>query len=93
MVNDAGSTAPDYTGDVTAGAGPDVRELAHLRITKVAVDEQMSNNCYLLTCRATGEQVVVEGQSTLTAGTAVTLAKDKPKADAAVPIAEAGTQP
>jgi glyoxylase-like metal-dependent hydrolase (beta-lactamase superfamily II) len=44
-----------YTGDVSVGGAPDVRELDHLTITKVAVDEQMSNNCYLLTCRHTGE--------------------------------------
>ena len=31
---------------------PDVRELEHLTITKVAVDEQMSNNAYLLRCNA-----------------------------------------
>ncbi len=49
-----------YTGQVTPGGGPDVRELAHLTITKVAVDEQMSNNCYLLRCRHTGEQVLVD---------------------------------
>jgi glyoxylase-like metal-dependent hydrolase (beta-lactamase superfamily II) len=49
-----------YTGEVTVGGGPDVRELAHLTIAKVAVDEQMSNNCYLLTCRETGDQVLVD---------------------------------
>jgi glyoxylase-like metal-dependent hydrolase (beta-lactamase superfamily II) len=54
-------TSPSsYTGDVTPGGPADVRELAHLRITKVAVDEKMSNNCYLLTCRDTGEQVLVD---------------------------------
>ena len=36
---------------MTVGGPADVRELAHLTIAKVAVDEQMSNNCYLLTCR------------------------------------------
>ena len=41
-----------YTGDVTPGGAPDVRELPHLTITKVAVDPKMSNNCYLLRCRA-----------------------------------------
>jgi glyoxylase-like metal-dependent hydrolase (beta-lactamase superfamily II) len=49
-----------YTGQVTPGGDPHVRELAHLTITKVAVDEQMSNNCYLLRCRETGEQVLVD---------------------------------
>ncbi len=50
----------DYTGRVTPGGGPDVRELTHLSITKVAVDEKMSNNCYLLRCRRTGAQVLVD---------------------------------
>jgi len=49
-----------YTGEVTPGGEPDVRELAALRITKVAVDEKMSNNCYLLTCLGSGEQVLVD---------------------------------
>src|SRR4051794_6777051 len=49
-----------YTGDVSVGGAPDVRELEHLRITKVAVDEKMSNNCYLLTCRDTGDQVLID---------------------------------
>ena len=52
-----------YTGDVKAGGAPDVRELAHLSITKVAVDEQMSNNCYLLRCRDTGDQVLIDAAS------------------------------
>jgi glyoxylase-like metal-dependent hydrolase (beta-lactamase superfamily II) len=50
----------EYTGQVTPGSGPDVRELTHLTITKVAVDEQMSNNCYLLRCRHTGDQVLID---------------------------------
>ena len=49
-----------YTGSVSPGGAPDVRELAHLTITKVAVDEKMSNNCYLLRCRETDEQVLVD---------------------------------
>ena len=49
-----------YSGDVTPGGPPDVRELAALTITKVAVDEKMSNNCYLLTCRRTGENLLVD---------------------------------
>jgi glyoxylase-like metal-dependent hydrolase (beta-lactamase superfamily II) len=49
-----------YTGRVTVGGPPDVRELPHLTITKVAVDAQMSNNAYLLGCRHTGEQVLVD---------------------------------
>ena len=50
----------DYTGDVEPGGSADVRELAHLTITKVAVDPEMSNNCYLLRCRHTGDQVLVD---------------------------------
>jgi glyoxylase-like metal-dependent hydrolase (beta-lactamase superfamily II) len=49
-----------YTGEVTPGGAPDTRELAHLTITKVAVDEQMHNNCYLLRCTATGEQLLID---------------------------------
>jgi len=53
-------TGDDYTGAVRPGGPADVRELARLRIAKVAVDEKMSNNCYLLTCRETGEQLLVD---------------------------------
>ena len=49
-----------YTGEVTPGGTPDVRELSKLIITKVAVDPQMSNNCYVLRCRATDEQVLID---------------------------------
>ena len=49
-----------YTGEVAVGGPPDVRELEHLTITKVAVDEQMSNNAYLLRCHGTGEQVLID---------------------------------
>jgi glyoxylase-like metal-dependent hydrolase (beta-lactamase superfamily II) len=49
-----------YTGSVTPGAEPDVRSLSALTITKVAVDPEMSNNCYLLRCNDTGEQVLVD---------------------------------
>lgn len=50
----------DYTGRVTAGGPPDVRELPELCITKVAVDQRMSNNCYLLRCTATGTQALID---------------------------------
>ncbi len=36
---------------MTVGGTPDVRELTHLTITKLAVDKEMSNNAYLLRCR------------------------------------------
>ena len=49
-----------YTGEVTPGGTPDVRELSKLIITKVAVDPKMSNNCYVLRCRATDEQVLID---------------------------------
>ena len=49
-----------YHGDVTPGGPADVRELAELIITKLAVDEQMSNNVYLLRCRGTDEQLLID---------------------------------
>jgi len=48
-----------YTGDVTNGGAPDVRELTDLTITKVSVGP-MDNNAYLLRCRATGEQLLID---------------------------------
>ena len=48
-----------YHGAVTPGGTPDVRELTHLVITKLAVSE-MANNVYLLRCRATDEQVLID---------------------------------
>ena len=49
-----------YTGDVQTGGEPDVRELASLTITKVAVDDDMANNAYLLRCQATGDQALID---------------------------------
>jgi glyoxylase-like metal-dependent hydrolase (beta-lactamase superfamily II) len=49
-----------YTGVVKPGGPADVRELAQLTVTKVAVDPAMSNNCYLLQCRSTGEQLLID---------------------------------
>ncbi|MFE9426299.1 MBL fold metallo-hydrolase [Kitasatospora sp. NPDC006697] len=48
-----------YHGAVTVGGRPDVRELAHLIITKVAVGP-FDNNAYLLRCRATDEQLLID---------------------------------
>jgi glyoxylase-like metal-dependent hydrolase (beta-lactamase superfamily II) len=48
-----------YTGDVRPGGAPDVRELDALIVTKVSVGP-MDNNAYLLRCRATGEQLLVD---------------------------------
>lgn len=49
-----------YTGDVSPGGEPDVRTLGRLTITKVAVDPEMSNNCYLLRCSETDEVVLID---------------------------------
>jgi len=48
-----------YHGKVVPGGTPDVRELAQLVITKFSVGE-MDNNVYLLRCRATDEQLLVD---------------------------------
>lgn len=48
-----------YTGEVSVGGAPDVRDLAGLRVTKVATPP-FDNNCYLLRCRATGETLLVD---------------------------------
>ena len=48
-----------YSGKVRPGGRPDVRELAKLIITKLSVSE-MDNNVYLLRCRQTDEQVLVD---------------------------------
>ena len=53
-------TTRGYTGEVRPGGPADTRELSGLTITKFAVDEKMSNNCYLLTCRSTGERVLID---------------------------------
>jgi glyoxylase-like metal-dependent hydrolase (beta-lactamase superfamily II) len=49
-----------YTGEVRPGGPADTREAGDLVITKVAVDPQMSNNCYLLWCASTGDQVLID---------------------------------
>ncbi|MFG2106690.1 MBL fold metallo-hydrolase [Micromonospora chersina] len=48
-----------YSGDVTPGGAPAVRELDRLTISKVSVGP-MDNNAYLLRCRETGEQVLID---------------------------------
>jgi glyoxylase-like metal-dependent hydrolase (beta-lactamase superfamily II) len=48
-----------YHGKVSVGGPPDVRELSGLIITKVAVGP-MNNNCYLLRCRDSGEQLMID---------------------------------
>src|SRR4029079_3942038 len=54
-----GDSGP-YSGEVAPGGPPDTRELAQLIVTKLAVDKEMSNNAYLLRCRATDEQVLID---------------------------------
>jgi glyoxylase-like metal-dependent hydrolase (beta-lactamase superfamily II) len=48
-----------YHGKVKPGGPPDVRELTDLVITKLAVSE-MANNVYLLRCRRSDEQVLID---------------------------------
>lgn len=48
-----------YTGLVTPGGPPQVRELPHVVITKVSVGP-MDNNVYLLRCRSTDQQVLID---------------------------------
>jgi len=50
----------DYTGEVSPGGEPDRRTAGALEITKLAVDPQMHNNCYLLRCTDTGDQVLID---------------------------------
>ncbi len=49
-----------YTGEVTPGGPAQTREVGALTITKLAVDPKMSNNCYLLRCTDTGDQVLID---------------------------------
>ncbi|MCK1813809.1 MBL fold metallo-hydrolase [Streptomyces carpaticus] len=48
-----------YTGNVTVGGPADAHELARLIISKAAVGP-MNNNAYLLRCRATGAQLLID---------------------------------
>jgi glyoxylase-like metal-dependent hydrolase (beta-lactamase superfamily II) len=48
-----------YTGEVQVGGPADVHELTGLMISKVAVGP-MNNNAYLLRCRTTGEQLLID---------------------------------
>ncbi|MCZ7461020.1 MBL fold metallo-hydrolase [Streptomyces sp. WMMC940] len=48
-----------YSGAVTVGGPADVHELAALMISKVAVGP-MDNNAYLLRCRSTDEQLLID---------------------------------
>ena len=48
-----------YTGKVQPGGPADVRELTQLIVSKISVGP-MDNNAYLLRCRVTGEQLLVD---------------------------------
>jgi glyoxylase-like metal-dependent hydrolase (beta-lactamase superfamily II) len=48
-----------YTGNVSPGGPADRRTLDALEITKVSVGP-MDNNAYLLRCRATGDQLLID---------------------------------
>ncbi|MDO5501565.1 MAG: MBL fold metallo-hydrolase [Actinomycetia bacterium] len=48
-----------YTGTVTPGGPSEVRELSGLTLRKMSVSD-MHNNVYLLTCTATGDQLLVD---------------------------------
>src|SRR3954463_5161271 len=51
-----------YSGAVTVGGPADVHELTDLMISKVAVGP-MDNNAYLLRCRATDVQLLIDAAS------------------------------
>ncbi|MEV0155655.1 MBL fold metallo-hydrolase [Micromonospora sp. NPDC050686] len=48
-----------YSGDVAPNGAAAVRELGRLTVTKVSVGP-MDNNAYLLRCRDTGEQLLID---------------------------------
>jgi glyoxylase-like metal-dependent hydrolase (beta-lactamase superfamily II) len=62
-----------YSGAVKVGGPADVHELPDLMISKVAVGP-MDNNAYLLRCRATDEQLLIDAAND--AGTLLTLIGD-----------------
>ncbi|MFI8422604.1 MBL fold metallo-hydrolase [Streptomyces sp. NPDC085479] len=62
-----------YSGAVRVGGPADVHELKDLMISKVAVGP-MNNNAYLLRCRATGAQLLIDAASE--AATLLTLIGD-----------------
>lgn len=62
-----------YSGAVKVGGPADVHELTDLMISKVAVGP-MDNNAYLLRCRATGAQLLIDAAND--AATLLTLIGD-----------------
>jgi glyoxylase-like metal-dependent hydrolase (beta-lactamase superfamily II) len=53
------TAAMTYRGEVTPGGRTAVRELTDVFVRKASVSA-MNNNCYLLSCRATGEQLLID---------------------------------
>lgn len=51
--------ASTYTGDVVPGGPSDLRDLGKLTIRKCSVGD-LDNNCYLLTCADTKEQLLID---------------------------------
>lgn len=49
-----------YDGRVAPGGPAQTFTTGCLEVTKVAVDEEMSNNCYLLRCTTTGDLVLID---------------------------------
>lgn len=65
-----------YTGHVRPGGTPAVRELAHLIVTKVSVGGSWDNNAYVLRCRATGDELLIDAAAD--AGRILTSCGDGP---------------
>ncbi|MGH6655989.1 MAG: MBL fold metallo-hydrolase [Actinocrinis sp.] len=59
---DTDDTEHTYTGAVTVGGPPDVRDLPSITLTKVAVGPY-DNNAYLLTSKTTGVKVLIDAAS------------------------------
>lgn len=49
-----------YHGHVSPGGPPAVRELSHLIVNKVSVGGSWDNNAYVLRCRRTGEELLID---------------------------------
>jgi glyoxylase-like metal-dependent hydrolase (beta-lactamase superfamily II) len=58
-MSDSDASDTRYTGQVEVGGPMDVRELPQITIAKLAVGP-MSNNCYLLRCRASGAALLID---------------------------------
>jgi glyoxylase-like metal-dependent hydrolase (beta-lactamase superfamily II) len=59
-MSDSTGTGNGYTGEVSPGGPPDRRTAGSQQIIKLAVDPEMHNNCYLLRCTDTGDQVLID---------------------------------